>query len=77
MLPPKATVREALNFCVKLKLPLTISDAERAEAIERAVRLLKLEKIVDAIIGSPDMEMFVNTIASYSLEGLLITCRSL
>ncbi len=60
MLPPKATVREALNFCVDLKLPRDISARERDEAIDRAVRLLKLENIVDAIIGAPDMQMCVS-----------------
>ncbi len=54
MLPPKATVREALSFYVNMKLPLTLSFAERDEAIERAVRLLQLENVVNAIIGSPE-----------------------
>ena len=59
MLPARATVREALNFCVDMKLPRDISPSEREEAIDRAVRLLKLEDIVDAVIGSPGMDMYV------------------
>lgn len=68
VLPPRATVREALSFAVNMKLPTRLSFAEKDEAIERAVRLLQLEPIVNAIIGSPDLGTYVSC-TSGGVEG--------
>eukprot|EP00042_Codosiga_hollandica_P052355 m.662678 g.662678 ORF g.662678 m.662678 type:complete len:1576 (+) comp58477_c0_seq2:48-4775(+) len=55
VLPQRATVREVLSFAVEMKLPLSLTFLEKDDAINRAVRLLQLENVQNAIIGSPEL----------------------
>lgn len=50
---PRSTVREALEFSAKLRQSSIDSDDEKLKYVEDIMRLLEMEDIQDAIIGSP------------------------
>ncbi len=54
---PYATVREALNFSARLRLPASVTSAQRSAFIQEVLEILELEDIADrliGLIGSPD-----------------------
>lgn len=52
VLYPHLTVRETLVFCALLRLPRTLTRAEKAAAAEAAITELGLSKCADTIIGN-------------------------
>ncbi|KAK4788063.1 hypothetical protein SAY86_019382 [Trapa natans] len=52
MLYPHLTVRETLVFCSLLRLPMTLTRAEKAATAEAAIAELGLSKCADTIIGN-------------------------
>ena len=49
---PTSTVREALRFSAMLRQPKEISREEKYEYVEKVMKLLELEDIAEAIIGT-------------------------
>ncbi|KAG6492045.1 ABC transporter G family member 25-like [Zingiber officinale] len=53
VLYPHLTVRETLLFCAFLRLPRTLSKAEKASAVEAVMAELGLSKCADTAVGGP------------------------
>jgi len=54
---PLATVREAMAFAAALRLPASVSAAQRAAVIDETLALLELESLADrkiGVVGAPD-----------------------
>jgi ABC-type multidrug transport system ATPase subunit len=47
-----STVREALQFSALLRQPKEVSKAEKFEYVEKIIKLLEMEEIAEAIIGT-------------------------
>ncbi|KAH9466369.1 hypothetical protein Pst134EB_001424 [Puccinia striiformis f. sp. tritici] len=54
ILPPTSTVREALMFSARLKLPEHVSYDERERRVSEVIDLLGLSKVVDSRIGDEE-----------------------
>ena len=54
-----STVREALRFSADLRQPYETPRAQKYEYVEEIIALLELEKLADAIIGSPEAGLSV------------------
>lgn len=54
-----STVREALQFSALLRQPQTVSKEQKFEFVEEIIRLLELEPLADALIGSPGFGLSV------------------
>ncbi|KAL7273145.1 ATP-binding cassette transporter snq2 [Rhizina undulata] len=54
-----ATVREALQFSALLRQPATVSKQEKFEFVEQIIKLLEMENLADALIGSPGVGLSV------------------
>ncbi|EFP77205.2 uncharacterized protein PGTG_03161 [Puccinia graminis f. sp. tritici CRL 75-36-700-3] len=54
ILPPTSTVREALMFSARLKLPEHVSSDERSRRVSEVVDLLGLSNVVDSRIGDDE-----------------------
>jgi ABC-type transport system involved in cytochrome c biogenesis ATPase subunit len=46
-----STPREALNFSAQLRLPPSVSEAERKQMVDEAIEILRLDRCVDSMIG--------------------------
>jgi ABC-type multidrug transport system ATPase subunit len=51
---PESTVREALQFSARLRQPAEVSETEKDANVEEIIRVLELENIADAIIGTTE-----------------------
>ncbi|KAF9439085.1 hypothetical protein BGZ76_000047 [Entomortierella beljakovae] len=51
---PQSTVREALQFSAFLRQPAEVSEEEKMAYVEEIIRILELENIADAIIGTTE-----------------------
>ena len=47
------TPREILTFSAALRLPSSVSPAQRAKLVAKLIRLLRLERAADTIVGDP------------------------
>lgn len=54
ILPGSSTVREALQFAARLKLPEHVSSEERDRRVEEVIHLLGLDKVADGRIGDDE-----------------------
>ena len=50
---PLTTVREALDFSAELRLPATVTAAQRSAYVEEVMQLLELSALRDAKVGTP------------------------
>jgi len=50
---PRSTVREALQFSALLRQPPEVPTHEKLAYVDKVLKLLELEDIADAIIGTP------------------------
>ncbi|KAJ3034835.1 hypothetical protein HDV00_004598 [Rhizophlyctis rosea] len=57
---PWCTVREALRFSAYLRQPTTVSKAEKDAYVEKIIKILELDPIVDAVIGSVGGEVGIS-----------------
>ena len=69
-LPSKATVREAVAFAANIRLPTCLSMTEREAAVDRALRLLQLDRVADMIIGEPTLREYVVLACRHLLDSL-------
>ncbi|KAK3846546.1 MAG: ABC-2 type transporter-domain-containing protein [Linnemannia gamsii] len=51
---PECTVREALQFSAHLRQPAEVSEAEKDAYVEEIIRILEMESIADAMIGTTE-----------------------
>ncbi|KAF9365572.1 hypothetical protein BGX34_009398 [Mortierella sp. NVP85] len=51
---PQATVREALRFSAYLRQPAEVSEADKNAYVEEIIKILEMEDIADAIIGTTE-----------------------
>ncbi|KAF9428716.1 hypothetical protein BGZ94_001367 [Podila epigama] len=51
---PECTVREALQFSAYLRQPASVSEAEKDAYVEEIIRILEMENIADAVIGTTE-----------------------
>ncbi|KAG0215682.1 hypothetical protein BGX28_008928 [Mortierella sp. GBA30] len=51
---PQCTVREALQFSANLRQPADVSEAEKDAYVEDIIRILEMENIADAVIGTTE-----------------------
>ncbi|ORZ20017.1 ABC-2 type transporter-domain-containing protein [Lobosporangium transversale] len=51
---PESTVREALQFSAYLRQPANVSIAEKDAYVEEIIKILEMESIADAIIGTTE-----------------------
>ncbi|KAG0380213.1 hypothetical protein BGX24_009550 [Mortierella sp. AD032] len=51
---PECTVREALQFSAHLRQPAEVSEAEKDAYVEEIIRILEMEGIADAMIGTTE-----------------------
>ncbi|KAJ3045021.1 hypothetical protein HDV00_012442 [Rhizophlyctis rosea] len=50
---PESTVREALLFSARLRQPADIPEEQKRKDVERIIKLLELDDVADALIGTP------------------------
>ncbi|KAJ3054779.1 hypothetical protein HK097_000823 [Rhizophlyctis rosea] len=50
---PESTVREALLFSARLRQPADVPEEQKRKDVERIIKLLELEDVADALIGTP------------------------
>lgn len=58
---PTQTVREALRFSADLRQPFSVPQAEKYAYVEEILSLLEMEDMADAIIGSPEAGLSVES----------------
>ncbi|KAF9562319.1 hypothetical protein EC968_005269 [Mortierella alpina] len=51
---PQCTVREALQFSARLRQPADVPEAEKDAYVEEIIRILEMENIADAVIGTSE-----------------------
>ncbi|KAG0364544.1 ABC-2 type transporter-domain-containing protein [Gamsiella multidivaricata] len=51
---PETTVREALQFSAYLRQPANVSEAEKDAYVEEIIKILEMENIADAVIGTTE-----------------------
>ncbi|KAG0297672.1 hypothetical protein BGZ96_005336 [Linnemannia gamsii] len=51
---PECTVREALQFSAHLRQPAEVSEAEKDAYVEEIIRILEMDNIADAMIGTTE-----------------------
>ncbi|KAF9908837.1 hypothetical protein EC991_009356 [Linnemannia zychae] len=51
---PECTVREALQFSARLRQPAEVSEAEKDAYVEEIIKILEMEDIADALIGTTE-----------------------
>ncbi|KAF8937718.1 ABC-2 type transporter-domain-containing protein [Dissophora ornata] len=51
---PEATVREALQFSARLRQPENVSETDKDAYVEEIIKILEMESIADAIIGTTE-----------------------
>ncbi|KAF9984142.1 hypothetical protein BGZ65_000928 [Modicella reniformis] len=51
---PECTVREALQFSAHLRQPAEVSDADKDAYVEEIIKILEMENIADAAIGTTE-----------------------
>ncbi|KAI1314530.1 hypothetical protein EDD11_002046 [Mortierella claussenii] len=51
---PESTVREALQFSAYLRQPANVSEAEKNAYVDEIIKILEMENIADAVIGTTE-----------------------